>query len=405
MVHRRHFLTGALGAAAMTALSPAASARGGAPSHARACIVLYMHGGASQFETFDPKPGQRTGGPTRAIPTAIDGVQFAETLPGLARRADALAVLRSVTMREGNHDRARYLMRTGHTPAGGVTHPGLSAMVSARHGSADFLGAVAIGAPTQAPGLLGPRHAALMVRKPEEPWRKLQGSADDRDLGRAALFEGLQANFARGRDPRSIDAHTDAFTRTRTMLRSPQRVAFDLGRESAAARERYGSTEFGTGCLLARRLVDAGVAFVEVGLPGWDTHEDNFAKTTELAGVLDRGMSALLDDLVASGRIDDTLVVCMGDFGRAPTINARQGRDHFPECNSVVLAGAGIPGGTVVGATTTDGREVADRPVTVADLYRTICERLAIDPDEVRMTPAGRPITTVDGGKSIAELV
>lgn len=404
MLDRRHFLLGLGTTAAVLHAGP--SLAGVAATPARACIVLYMHGGASQLETFDPKPGTASGGPTRAIATAIDGVQFAEHLPGLARRADQLAVLRSVTMREGNHDRARYLMRTGHAPQGGVVHPGLAAMVGARHGRADFIGAVAIGVPTQSPGLLGPRHAALTIRKPDQATRNLERPDADagRDAERAALFDALQGHFSERRAGGPIDAHSDTFTRARAMLRSPRRSAFDLEKESASTRARFGTSDFGAGCLLARRLVDADVAFVEVGLPGWDTHEDNFKRTTELSRELDRGMAALLDDLVASGRIADTLVVCMGDFGRSPAINAREGRDHFPDCNTVVLAGAGLAGGTVVGATSPDGREIAERPIAVADLYRTFCARLGIDADEVRLAASGRPITTVDGGTVIAEL-
>jgi uncharacterized protein (DUF1501 family) len=405
MITRRTMLVGGLGAAATTLLTAPSAAAASAGTTATRCILLYMHGGASQFETFDPKPGTREGGPTKAIATAIDGVQFSAHLPGLARRADALAVLRSVTMREGNHDRARYLMRTGHTPQGGVVHPGLAAMVDARHGDADFIGAVAIGAPTQSPGLLGPRHAALTVRKAMQGLRGLDDDPDVRDTKRAALFGALQDRFAEGRTRAPIDGHTETFGRARVVMRSPKRAAFDLSAESAATRARYGEDDFGTGCLLARRLVDHDVAFVEVGLNGWDTHEDNFARTTELAKQLDRGMSALLDDLVSSGRIADTLVVCMGDFGRTPSINGREGRDHFPDIASVVLAGGGISGGLAVGATSTDGREIAERPIAIADLYRTITTRLGIDPDEVRLAASGRPITTVDGGKVIDELV
>lgn len=407
MITRRKLLVSGLGAAATALVTTPSAAAAIATTTATRCIVLYMHGGASQLETFDPKPGTPEGGPTKAIATAIDGLQFSAHLPGLARRADMLAVLRSVTMREGNHDRARYLMRTGHTPQGGVAHPGLAAMVDARHGDADFVGAVAIGAPTQSPGLLGPRHAALTVRKAAQALRGLESGDDDREreTRRAALFGALQGHFADGRTRAPIDGHTETFGRARVVMRSPKRAAFDLSAESAATRARYGDDDFGAGCLLARRLVDQEVAFVEVGLNGWDTHEDNFARTTTLAAQLDRGMSALLDDLASSGHIDDTLVVCMGDFGRSPTINGREGRDHFPDIASVVLAGGGITGGTVVGTTSPDGREIAARPISVADLYRTICTRLGIDPDEVRLAASGRPITTVDGGKVIDELV
>lgn len=407
MITRRHMLLGTMGLAALATAPAIVTAAAPAPSRARALVVLYMHGGASQFETFDPKPGTKSGGPTKAIDTAIDGVRFAEDLPQLAARAGRLAVLRSVTMREGNHDRARYLMRTGQSPAGGVAHPGLGAHTSLRHGRNDFVGAVAIGAPAHPAGLIGMRHAALTVSKPLEAGKRLRelDAHDDRSVRRAALFAGLQDRFAEGRDARLVRAQSDSFARARQILASDDRSAFDLGSESARNRSRYGDSELGDGCLLARRLVDANVAYVEVGLQGWDTHEDNFARTKTLARQLDVAMSALLDDLAASGRLDDTIVLCMGDFGRSPGINAREGRDHFPACNSVVLVGGGLPGGVVVGSTSADGSEVVDRPIAVADLYRTLFARLDIDADEVRMSPSGRPITTVDGGKPMPELV
>lgn len=406
MITRRHLLLGSMGAAALAA-TPGIVTAAVAPKRARALVVLYMHGGASQFETFDPKPGTASGGPTSAIATAIDGIRFAEDLPQLAARADRLAVLRSVTMREGNHDRARYLMRSGQSPAGGVAHPGLGSHVSLRHGRNDFVGAVAIGAPSHPAGLIGMRHAALTIRKPLEAGKRLRelDADDDSSRRREALFEGLQTHFAEGRDPRLVTAQSESFTRARQILASSDRSAFDLGSEPANNRTRYGDSEFGDGCLLARRLVDANVAYVEVGLQGWDTHEDNFARTKSLSRQLDAGMSALLDDLRASGRLADTLVMCVGDFGRSPAINAREGRDHFPTCSSVVLAGGGLPGGVVVGKTSADGSEIVERPIAVADLYRTLFTRLDIDADEVRMSPSGRPITTVDGGKPMVELV
>jgi uncharacterized protein (DUF1501 family) len=156
---------------------------------------------------------------------------------------------------------------------------------------------------------------------------------------------------------------------------------------------------------MARRLVEAGVPFVEVTLPGWDTHQDNFDTVARLSGELDGAMGALLDDLTARGLLDSTLVVWMGDFGRTPDVNARGGRDHYPRASSVVLAGGGLRAGQVVGATDADGREVADRPVTVPDLYRTLAAALGLDPDRARTSPAGRPIKTVDGGAVIGELL
>lgn len=402
-MHRRDILRGSLGAIAAALIGGAGSST--TTSTSRACVVVYLHGGASQFETFDPKPGRRTGGPTRAIDTRVPGLRFADTLPLLAARAHRFATIRSLSAKEGNHDRARYLMRTGQPPQGGAVHPGLGALVSEVHPDLD-VPPIAIAAPGQGPGLLGPRHASLFVRDASKPLRNVDAPVDDARAGdRLDLWRALQADFEHGRDADAIRGHTEVVDRSLALMDSPRLAAFELARESAATRARYGESEFGTGCLLARRLVDAGVPFVEVGLPGWDTHEDGFARAGKLATTLDRGLAALLDDLSASGRLAETLVVCVGDFGRTPTINARGGRDHFPKCSSLLLAGAGIEGGTVVGATDADGTAVAEREVSVPDLFRTVAHVLGIDADRVRMAPTGRPITTVDGGRVIDELL
>ncbi|HET6584218.1 MAG TPA: DUF1501 domain-containing protein, partial [Nannocystaceae bacterium] len=303
-MHRRDLLRGSLAALGATLVAgagtPAPAAR------AAACVLVYLHGGASQFETFDPKPGRPTGGPTRAIETRVAGLRFAEHLPRLAARAHRFATVRSVTAKEGNHDRARYLMRTGQPPQGGAVHPGLGALVSEAHPDLD-VPPVAIAAPGQGPGLLGPRHASLFVRDPSRPLRNVDSPVDDpRRQDRLELWRGLQDDFARGRGHAgAIAGHTDVVDRATALMDSPRLAAFELAQESAATRARYGD-DFGQSCLLARRLVDAGVPFVEVGLQGWDTHEDGFARTAALATELDRGLSALLDDLGASGRLAHT---------------------------------------------------------------------------------------------------
>jgi uncharacterized protein (DUF1501 family) len=404
---RRAWMAGMLAAGALAPLGASAAKGPVAGPRALACIVLYMHGGASQLETFDPKAGTTSGGPTKAIATRVDGLRFAEHLPALAARADRLAVLRSVTAREGNHDRARYLMHTGQPPQGGALHPGLAALVSELHAPSDLPAAIAIGIPTQGPGIAGVRHGALTIRKPSDPIRNLAPVASvdaARQRDRAALTAALQHGFAEHRVDAVVRTHDELRAQALALAGSSRLDAFAIDRESAATRARYGDGEFARGCLLARRLSEAGVPFVEVGMRGWDTHEDHFARSAALCGELDRAMAALLDDLRASGALDHTLVMWLGDFGRTPTINARGGRDHFPHASTVVLAGAGIPGGTVVGATDADGGEVTEAPITIPDLFRTLSGRLGIDPDGVRISASGRPITTVDGGTPIAAL-
>lgn len=375
---------------------------------ARACILLFMHGGMSQIDTFDPKPGRPTGGEFSAIPTALRGVRVSEHLPGIARRLDQVTLLRSLTAREGNHDRARHLMHTGYAPQGGAEFPALGAWVADAVPAADLPGYVAIDAPGQGPGLLGASRAPFVVPNATAPVRNLRPSTEvssARQDDRAHLWRALQQDFGSRHASAQVHGHTEVVEQALGMMSAGATAAFELQREPAAVRERYGSTRFAQGCLMARRLVEAGVPFVEVGLRGWDTHEDNFSRVRALSAQLDAGVSALLDDLAARGLLDETLVVCMGDFGRTPRINGRGGRDHYPACSSVLLAGGGVPGGQVVGATDADGYEIADRPVTVADLMRTLTFALGLDPNDTRMTAAGRPITMVDGGRVIDELV
>src|SRR6185295_16019670 len=181
--------------------------------------------------------------------------------------------------------------------------------------------------------------------------------------------------------------------------------AFDLTKETDKTRDAYGRHNFGAGCLLARRLIESGVTFVEVGLDGWDTHDDNFDRTTKLAGQVDQPFATLIADLKQRGMLDKTRVVWMGEFGRTPNINARGGRDHFPRSFNVALAGGGIRGGQVVGETDAGGEDVTKRPVSVSDLFRTIYTTLGINADHENMSRIGRPIKIVDGGQVIHELL
>jgi hypothetical protein len=401
---------GARRASAALAVGPAP----GAP-RARACILLYMEGGPSQLDTFDPKPGRPTGGPFKAIETSVSGIRVSEHLPKLARQAKRLCLLRSLTSKEGNHERARHLMHTGYPPQGGVDHPAFGSIVAEARMSCDdgpgcahdLPGYVAVNGPGEDAGFLGAALSPFPVLKPDKPTRNLtlaKGIDEARFGARLGLWRTLQEGFAAEHPGSLVSGQRAVGEQAVALMHAKGAAAFDVSVEPEAVRKAYGDSPFGAGCLMARRLVAEGVPFVEVLLKGWDTHENNFPRVKELSATLDQAMSALLDDLAARGLLDSTLVLWMGDFGRTPIINDRGGRDHFPAASTVVLAGGGVRGGQVIGATSPDGDGVIDRPVTVPDLYRSLAWAMRLDADKTRFAPSGRPIKTVDGGTIIPGL-
>jgi hypothetical protein len=337
-------------------------------------------------------------------------LRVSEHLPGLAARMHELALIRSLTAKEGNHERARYLMHTGFVPQGGVVHPGFGAQVARSRGSdgAPLPGQVSVNLPGQSPGYLGATWSAFTVPGADKPVRNL---APPRRVGprradrRVELWRALERGFGEDHGSAQVRGARAVGEQAVAMTRATELDAFDLALEDASSRARYGESRFGLGCLMARRLLEVGVPYVEVGMRGWDTHEDNFARVRSLSAELDRGASALIDDLVAGGLWSETLLVWLGDFGRTPRINARGGRDHFPRVSSVVLGGGPIRRGQVIGASDADGEAIAARPVSVADLFASLALALGVDGGETHVTPEGRPVTTVDeAGEPIAEL-
>jgi uncharacterized protein (DUF1501 family) len=408
---RRSFLTTAIAGMGL-GLGGLASrvALGGASPTARAkhCIVLYMSGGASHIDTFDPKTDPDTRGRFASI-KAKGGARISEHLPGLAARMDELALIRSLTAKEGNHKRARYLMHTGFVRQGAVSHPGLGAHLARRGGSSPLPAHISLGAPGHAPGYLGASHAAYAVLDPRKPVRNLSAPAEldrDRREAREGMWRALEDRFAGSHPGSQVEGHRAIGERALAMSQAAQVEAFDLERESVSTRARYGDTRFGAGCLMARRLAEVGVPFIEVSMKGWDTHQNIFDEVEGLSRDLDRASSALIDDLIANGKWSETLIVWMGDFGRTPKINDRGGRDHWPHASSVWLGGGVVRGGQVIGSTDSQGARVVERPVTVPDLFATMASALGVEGDEMHMTPRGRPVTTVDpSGKVIDGLL
>jgi hypothetical protein len=378
---------------------------------AKSCILLFMRGGPSQLETFDPKPDTTNGGPTKAIQTAVPGIQIAEPWTNVARQMEHLAIVRSMQNREGEHQRATYQMHTGYLPMGGVRHPSIGSIVAKEIGPRDFdlPHFVSVGSRfnTLGSGFLGMSVAPFVVADPNQMPGNVAlpgGVNTTRFNRRLSLMEDLERDFAESGGQARVEDHRTLYSSAGQMVRSPRLRAFDLSQESQATRSRYGRSAFGQGCLLARRLVETGVTFVEVEHNGWDTHQDNFARSKTLSEAVDPGFAALVEDLRERGRLERTLVIWMGEFGRTPRINANTGRDHFPRAFSVVLAGAGIRGGRVLGRTSPSGTDVAERPVGVHDLFCTFCHALGIDPRRENLTPIGRPIRIVDGGQPVREL-
>jgi hypothetical protein len=377
----------------------------------RACILLYMNGGPSQLETFDPKPGATTGGPTRAVQSAVAGVQLAEPWTNMARVLGDVALIRSMTNREGEHQRASYQMHTGYVPLGGVRYPSLGSIAAREIGPRgfDLPHFVSVGGRFNliGSGFLGMAYAPFVVANPNQmpANSELPGGVGNNRFGRRLdLMRDLSQDFADAGGQARVQEHQALYSTAAQMVRSPRLRAFDLSQEQAAMRDRYGRTPFGQGCLLARRLVEAGVTFVEVSSNGWDTHQDNFERTRTLSEPVDRAFAALVADLKDRGLLERTLVVWMGEFGRTPRINPNNGRDHFPRAFSVALAGGGVRGGRVIGATSATGTDVTQRPVAVADLFCTFCQSLGINPRRENITSLGRPIRIVDGGQAVREL-
>lgn len=381
-------------------------------SRGMACILLYMRGAPSQFETFDPKPGAETGGPTQAIETAVSGIRIAEGWERVAAQMHDIALIRSLTNgKEGNHDRAVYQLHTGYLQSGTVRHPSLGAIAAAELGPADFdlPHFVTIGhrAGVVGSGYLGMSYSPFALLDPQKLPNNIalpSGITSARFNLRQSLLQDLEAEFAASGAAAEVEDHQRLYRKAQRMVLSPRLKAFDLAQESDAVRDRYGRTEFGQGCLLARRLIEQGVTCVEVESPGWDTHDDNFNRVKKLAGEVDPAFAALVADLKERGMLEKTLVIWTGEFGRTPRINPKTGRDHHPLSFNVALAGGGVKGGQVIGATTDDGAEVARRPVTVPDLFCTFCQSLGIDPRKEHLSSLGRPLKIVEGGAPVTEL-
>jgi uncharacterized protein (DUF1501 family) len=413
---RRDFVklsaAGVLGAS-MSGWLPVLAARAAETrAKTKSCILLWMDGGPSHKDTFDMKPDSAGAGEFKPIKTNVSGIEISEHLPKLAKVMDSAAILRGMSTGEGAHGRAKYYMHTGYKEGvGGLVYPSLGAIVASELGDPKFPlpNFVTIGNRSYGSGFLGSKHQPIIVGDPARGVENLKSLVGDKQFdNRVGLLEEMEKAFYRDYQADAAADHKTTYERAVTLMKSKEAKAFDLAEEPASAKSLYGSTKFGEGCLLARRLIETGVKFVEVTLGGWDTHQDNFDRVKNLSGPVDQGMSALITDMKQRGMLDDTLIVWMGEFGRTPKINARgakPGRDHYPRAWSAVLAGGGIKGGQVVGKTDKEGATVVERQTSALDFMATICQVLGINYNK-QNTANNRPIRIVDkGANPIKELL
>jgi len=371
----------------------------------KSCILLWMDGGPSHKETFDLKPGTANGGEFKPIKTSASGVEISEHLSKVATHMHEGVIVRGMSTPEGAHPRAKYHLHTGYREGqGGLVYPSLGAIAAKELGStsASMPNFVSIGNRSYGAGFIGPKYQPLIVQDPAKGVEDLKSLVSDRQFqNRTGLLESMEKAFYHDYQSGLVTDHKTTYERAVQLMKSAEAKAFDLSGEPAASKSKYGSGKFAESVLMARRLVEVGVPFVECGLGGWDSHQDIFARVKSLSAQVDAALSALLTDLKERGLLDTTLVIWMGEFGRTPKMNTRgtkPGRDHYPKAWSLAMFGGGIKGGRVVGKTDKEGATVVERPVKTGDFLATVCEVLGIDHTKENEAASGRPIRIVDKG-------
>ena len=413
-MNRRHFLSHLAAASSLTV--PATNFTNTILANAtdlkkrhKSAILLWMGGGPSTIDLWDLKPGTPTGGQFKPINTNADGIQICEHLPMIAKNMDKLSIVRSMSTREADHTRGRYYMHTGYVPSPTVDYPSYGSVIS--HELLDQVPQleippfVSVGGGSIGPGFLGMSYAPFVVDS-NGNIRDLNMGIDPNRLNqRLEMLAAIENKFIGEKRGGSALDHNKIIDKTVKLMTSKQMEAFKVAKEPAEVRERYGNTGFGRGCLMARRLVEAGVPFIEVDLGGWDNHAGIF-QTLENQKLpeLDKAMSALVEDLNDRGLLQDTAIIWMGEFGRTPNINGNGGRDHWARSWSVVVGGAGFKGGVVVGATNEDGKEVITEPYSSQDLMASVLRSLGISLETTFTSKNGRPMKIANSGKVISEL-
>jgi uncharacterized protein (DUF1501 family) len=409
---RRHFMSHLAGASALTipALTLGNSLRAHADTlkrNKKSAILLWMSGGPSTMDIWDLKPGAPTGGPFRPISTAGD-VQICEHMPLTAKVMDKLSIIRSMSTREADHNRGRYYMHTGYVPNPNIEHPSYGAVLAHelidQRADLEIPPFVSVGGGSVGPGFLGMAWAPFVVNSNGQI-RNLDVKADDRLAQRMYTLDLIEKGFIAQNRGSAAEDHMKILKKTLNLLTSAQMEAFKVNKEPKEVLDAYGTDGFARGCLMARRLVEAGVPFVEVDLGGWDNHANIFTTLqNQKLPVLDKAISSLVTDLDQRGLLQDTAIIWMGEFSRTPRINGTTGRDHWARSWSVVVGGGGLKGGIAVGKTSSDGMSVETEPYTSQDVMATVCKTLGISLETTFTSRSGRPMKIANGGKIIKEL-
>lgn len=415
MLERRRFLGTLAGAAGGAVLGLPQVVRAAMPELAanqKRILVVYLSGGLSQLESWDPKPKTDTGGPFRAIPTSVPGTHICELLPYTAKVMHHLSIVRSVNTKEDDHGKGHYCMTTGRRkePAGDYPHLGAVAAKLLAPADLPLPGHVHIasgggGGSSNNSAFLGPKFASIMLGNgnPPQNTTRPDGLSEAADTQRNAFRLAANEHFAKRRRTADSDAFVSSFDQAKQLME--RREVFDVTKEPAADLERYGKHEFGRHCLLARRLLESGVSCVQVNHSNYDTHYENFDFHIEQLGEFDQAFATLVADLVDRGMWKSTLLVVMSEFGRTPRINPYFGRDHWGKAWSVLLGGCGIQPGAVIGKTNDNGTEVADREVDHGHLFHTYLKAVGVDPAQ-KFDAGGRPIPVADPSvEAISELL
>lgn len=374
----------------------------------KSAILLWLGGGPSTIDLWDLKPGAPTSGPFKPISTS-GGFEICEHLPQLASQMHHVSLVRSMSTREADHTRAQYYLLTGYVPDQSIQHPSYGAVVSkelsATRANLEIPPFVAIGGGSVGPGFLGIAYAPFIVNSNGNIDNLPSAPADGRFPQRIKMLQSIENNFTAKHPQSAAEDHAQVLQKTLALMTSEQRRAFRINEEPESVRTRYGNTDFGRGCLMARRLVEAGVPFIEVNYSGWDNHANIFTTLKdERLPTLDQAMSALVDDLHQRGRLKDTVVLCMGEFGRTPRINGNAGRDHYARAWSAVVGGGGLAGGIAIGETSADGSRVESEPYSSEDLMATVCQTLGISLQTKYTSRNGRPMKIANGGRVIPGL-